>query len=45
MDHHISPSGVDVDGWGKLLTSNLFGIYISNLPKAIVQFINHICIN
>ena len=39
------PSGLDDDGWRKLLISKVFGSCTSDLCKAIADFIKHICIN
>ena len=43
--HGFGPSGSDADGWRKMLTSTVFGSCTSDLCKAIVDFIKHICIN
>ena len=40
-----SLSGLDANGWRKMLTSKVFGICTSDLRKAIADFIKHICIN
>ena len=40
-----SPSGLDADGWRKMLTSKVLGNYPSDLCKAIADFIKFICIN
>ena len=37
--------GLDADGWRKILTSTVFGSCTSDLFKAIVDFLKHICIN
>ena len=39
------PSGLDDDGWRKMLTSKVFGSSTSDLRKAIADFIKYICIN
>ena len=41
----FGPSGSDADGWRRMLTSTVFGSCTSDLCKAIVDFIKHICIN
>ena len=40
-----SPSGLDTDEWRKMLSLKVFGSCTSDLPKAIADFIKHICIN
>ena len=39
------PTGLNVDGLRKMLTSKEFGSCTSDLRKAIADFIKHICIN
>ena len=39
------PSGLDADGWRKMLTSKVFSSCTSDLRKAIADFIKHISIN
>ena len=41
----FSLSGLDADGWRKILISEVFGRCTSDLRKAIADFIKHICIN
>ena len=39
------PSGLDADGWRKMLASKVFGGCTSDLRRAIADFIKNICIN
>lgn len=39
------PSGLDADGWRRIITSNAFGTCASDLRKAIADFIKYICVN
>ena len=39
------PSGLDADGWRKMLILKVFGSSTANLRKAIADFIKYICIN
>jgi len=38
------PSGLDAEGWRRILTSNSFGTSSSDLRKAIAEFIKKLCI-
>ena len=38
-----SPSGLDADGWRRMLTSNSFGTASSNLRKSIADFTKKLC--
>ena len=37
------PSGLDADGWLRILASNSFGKCASNLRKALAKFITQLC--
>ena len=37
------PSGLDADGWRRILASNSFGNCASNLRRAVVKFITQLC--
>ena len=39
------PSGLDADGWRKMLTSKVFGSCTFDLRKAVADFIKYIYIN
>ena len=39
------PSGLDADGWRRILTSKAYGTCASDLRKSIAEFIKYICIN
>ena len=39
------PSGLDVDDWRKILTSNMFGVCTIDLRKALADVIKHIRFN
>ena len=37
------PSGLDADGWRKILTSTTYGESVSNVSQAVARFIRKIC--